>query len=78
MTPIGKLCQPEKTKDEEFIGVTTDKIIIASLELKVMRMKLDLREYARLLKEEKIKCGKRGRDLQVMRAKLSGRGVKKA
>ena len=68
----------EKTQDEEFIGVTTEDIIIARLELKIMKMNLDLNECDRLLKEEKIKSGKRGRDLKVMRAKLSGRGVKKS
>jgi len=77
MTPMGKRCDLEKTQDEEFIGVTTEDIIIASLELKIRRMDLGLREYARLLKEEKIKSGRRGHDLKIMRAKLSGRKGKK-
>jgi flagellar motor switch/type III secretory pathway protein FliN len=47
-----------------------------NLELDLMRANLEIKELSRLLNEEKIKCGKRGHDLQKMRLKLSGKLAK--
>ena len=58
--------------------LTRTQMIKHDLELDLMRANLAIKELTRLLNEEKIKCGQRGRDLKVMRAKLSGRGVKKS
>ena len=63
---------------ENSAPLTPSERVQQNLEMDLMMANLDIKELNRLLKEEKIKCGKRGHDLKVMRAKLSGRGVKKS
>jgi len=63
---------------ENSAPLTPSERVQQNLEMDLMMANLDIKELNRLLKEEKIKCGKRGRDLKVMRAKLSGKGVKKS